>query len=232
MNLIAMLAVNLWSWSWLAIGGIGTAIETVALVKNKNGTLSRNLRRITGGNRKWPAIAAWAIFAIWFPLHLWVFTPATSNATHPTRRTPHPTTTTSRSTTCRLGDLPDTSCTPGATNPAVTQATIHQTICVPGWTATVRPPVNVTDPIKIERMRAYGIAGKPKTNYELDHLIPLEVGGAPTAVTNLWPEPYAGNHGAHVKDLVENRLKAEICSGKISLTQAQHAIATNWETTP
>src|SRR2546421_8893359 len=55
------------------------------------------------------------------------------------------------------GLLPDPTCTPGATNPAVTQDTIASTICVKGWTATVRPPVSVTTQIKIEREIAYGI---------------------------------------------------------------------------
>src|SRR5579871_5396607 len=44
------------------------------------------------------------------------------------------------------GWLPDPSCTPGALNPDVTQATIASTICKTGWTATVRPPLSVTEP--------------------------------------------------------------------------------------
>jgi len=64
--------------------------------------------------------------------------------------------------TCHLGSvagqpMPDEHCSPGATNPAVTQGTIHETICKAGWTATVRPPVAVTDAIKAQSARAYGI---------------------------------------------------------------------------
>jgi hypothetical protein len=50
--------------------------------------------------------------------------------------------------------LPRADLTPGTTNPAVIPATIGSTICVAGWTATVRPPTSVTNPIKIERIAA------------------------------------------------------------------------------
>jgi hypothetical protein len=131
---------------------------------------------------------------------------------------------------CRArGDLPDARCTPGATNPAVTQATIGSTICVSGWTSTVRPPTSITNPIKVERMRAYGDHGS-LSDYELDHLIPLELGGAPADVRNLWPEPYAGRDGATNKDDVENTLKRRVCAGSVALAVAQRAIATNWMT--
>lgn len=70
-----ILAIAAWSWGWLTIAAAFAGLETVAMVKNKNGTLSRNLRRVTGGDRKWPAIVVWVAFAVWFPLHLWVFLP-------------------------------------------------------------------------------------------------------------------------------------------------------------
>jgi hypothetical protein len=44
--------------------------------------------------------------------------------------------------------LPNPALTPGATNPDVTQDTISTTICVPGWTKTVRPPISYTNPLK------------------------------------------------------------------------------------
>ncbi len=130
--------------------------------------------------------------------------------------------------TCHAsGPLPDATCTPGATNPDVTQATIGQTICVRGWTATVRPPVSVTDPIKVERMAAYGV-GTDKTVYELDHLIPLELGGAPNNTLNFWPEPWNGLEGAHTKDKVENAARAAVCSGGMTLVDAQTEMARDW----
>jgi Protein of unknown function (DUF3761) len=65
-------------------------------------------------------------------------------------------------------------------------------------------------------------------DYEEDHLISLELGGAPSAEANLWPEPYNAPEGARVKDQVENKLHALICGGSITLATAQRAIATNW----
>jgi hypothetical protein len=91
----------------------------------------------------------------------------------------------------------------------------------------VRPPESVTGPIKVERMAAYGISA-PLAMYELDHLIPLELGGASTA-TNLWPEPLAGSRDAHRKDDLENAMRRQVCSGAVSLAVAQLAIAANWE---
>ena len=72
--------------------------------------------------------------------------------------------------------LPDPTCTPGVADPRVTQANIHETICRSGYSANVRPPTSVTVPIKAERMSAYGYTDAP-ANYELDHLISLELGG-------------------------------------------------------
>src|SRR5438445_32968 len=83
--------------------------------------------------------------------------------------------------------LPDPKCTPGAIDPTVTQDNIDSTICVSGYTKTVRPPVSVTEPQKLESMKSYGFTDSP-SNYEFDHLIPLELGGAPDDMKNLWPE--------------------------------------------
>ena len=124
------------------------------------------------------------------------------------------------------GFLPDHLCTEGAVDPRVTQGNIAATICRSGYTTTVRPPESVTEPIKVERMAAYGISA-PLAMYELDHLIPLELGGASTA--NLWPEPLAGSRGAHRKDELENALRRQVCSGAVTLAVAQLAIAANWE---
>ena len=66
-----------------------------------------------------------------------------------------------------LYSRPDPRCTPGALNPAVTQANIRQTICQEGWTDTIRPPESVTEPEKAASMTAYGDAG-PISSYEYD----------------------------------------------------------------
>jgi hypothetical protein len=107
--------------------------------------------------------------------------------------------------------------TPGALNPDVTQLTIGQTICVHGWTRTIRPPVEYTNALKVKQMRLYGETGDP-SDYQEDHLISLELGGAPRDERNLWPEPYPR---ASEVDRIENELNAKVCSRELSLAQAQ-----------
>jgi hypothetical protein len=125
------------------------------------------------------------------------------------------------------GDLPDPAVTPGATDPAVNQGDIRQTICVRGYTVRVRPPVSYTNSLKRRQMRREQLPGSIR-DYEEDHLISLELGGSPKDPRNLWPEPYAGRWGAMVKDRLENRLHRLICSGRIRLADAQKAISRNW----
>jgi hypothetical protein len=125
------------------------------------------------------------------------------------------------------GGLPDPKCTPGAINPSVTQDNIKNTICVPGYSRTVRPPVSYTAPIKIKLMQSYGFTDS-RSNYELDHLISLEIGGNPTDVRNLWPEPGYGQYNFHTKDRFENYLHNQVCNGAMSLSEAQKEIATDW----
>jgi hypothetical protein len=107
--------------------------------------------------------------------------------------------------------------TPGVLNPDVTQATIRSTICKKGWTRTVRPPVSYTDDLKRRGLRAYGLRGPP-SHFQEDHLISLELGGNPTDPRNLWPEPYPR---ASSVDRIENELNAQVCSGRLSLADAQ-----------
>ncbi len=126
--------------------------------------------------------------------------------------------------------LPDPSLTPGAINPAVTQENIAQTICVPGWTRTVRPPREFTSQLKHEQIRAAGFGDRRLSHYEEDHLVPLGVGGAPSDPRNLWPEPRqpADNWGADRKDALEYQLNRLVCASQLSLAEAQRAIATDW----
>jgi hypothetical protein len=123
------------------------------------------------------------------------------------------------------GQLPDTRCTPGSIDPAVTQKNLRKTICVSGYTRKVRPPESQTERFKYNvAYPAYRVPGSRRT--ELDHLVPLELGGSNDA-TNLWPQtPPTPNP----KDTVENALRSAVCSGRVSLAAAQNAIASNWTT--
>ncbi|KND33672.1 hypothetical protein [Streptomyces acidiscabies] len=126
--------------------------------------------------------------------------------------------------------LPDPSCQPGALNPDVTQDTIGSTICVSGWTATVRPSSSYTTALKKQQIVEYGYSDTSTSDYEEDHFIPLELGGAPKDPENLWPEPEYGDKTAGNKDTVENKLKKAVCAGQVNLTDAQNAIASDWTT--
>ncbi len=124
--------------------------------------------------------------------------------------------------------LPDANCTPGAIDTTVTQDNIQSTICVSGYTSTVRPSTSYTNKLKAQQIIDYGYADTNMSNYEEDHLISLELGGSPTDPKNLWPEPYNIPNGARVKDRLENLLHKMICNGTIPLAEAQQEIATNW----
>lgn len=124
--------------------------------------------------------------------------------------------------------LPNHQLTPGAIDPHVTQANIQTTICVHGYTKTVRPPSYRTTRLKREQIVQYGYADTSTRDKEEDHLISLELGGAPMDPHNLWPEPYAGPYGARVKDRVEDALHRLVCSGRMPLRTAQKMIATDW----
>jgi hypothetical protein len=113
--------------------------------------------------------------------------------------------------------LADPTRTPGVLNPEVTQADIRSTICRRGWTETIRPPVSYTNALKVKQMWQYRETGS-LSDYQEDHLISLELGGNPTDPRNLWPEPYP--RAADV-DKIENELNAEVCSGQLTLAQAQ-----------
>ncbi len=128
------------------------------------------------------------------------------------------------------GVLPDPSCTPGAIDPRVTQDNIDSTIGVPGYTRTVRPPLDITAPEKAANAQSYGYQG-PLDEAEYDHQIPLELGGAPNDPRNLWVEPgRLNNGGAAQKDLVENELHRLVVEHKVPLAAAQQAIAQDWTT--
>jgi hypothetical protein len=121
----------------------------------------------------------------------------------------------------------DVRCTPGAINPDVTQATIGKTICVPGWTAKIRPPVAYTNLLKTSQMIEYGETGLP-SEFEEDHLINLGIGGAPRDPHNLFPQPRTGPRSATVQDQEETQLHRDVCAGRTTLAAAQAQILADW----
>ena len=147
-------------------------------------------------------------------------------------------------TSCRAGSsphgqpMPDPRCTPGAVDAAVTQASLPDTVCRRGgYTSSVRPPRGVTDTAKRRMLTAYGLPRSQSSKVELDHLVPLALGGS-SDVHNLWPETNrltaghtnAGGYAANDKDIVEVYLFHAVCTRKAQLTAAQNAIAGDWTT--
>ena len=61
----------------------------------------------------------------------------------------------------------------------------------------------------------------------VDHLIPLELGGS-NDIKNLWPQPDDPRPGDGEKDQLENELHHQVCSGEMSLGEAQKCIASDW----
>ncbi len=130
--------------------------------------------------------------------------------------------------------LPDPSCTPGATNPDVSQDTIDDTICVAGYSKSIRPSTSYTNRLKVQQIAEYGYEETSLSEYEEDHHIPLSLGGHPTDPRNLWPQPHyaTGADGltARDKDKVEYKLYRAVCNHEVDLVPAQEAIATDWTT--
>jgi hypothetical protein len=112
-----------------------------------------------------------------------------------------------------------------ALNPAVTQETIATTICSTGWTRTVRPYVADMKRIKAEMLAAIGEPIERRNRYELDHIVPLALGGDPIDRRNVALQPI---DEAREKDAVEVCLSSLVCQGKIALEDAQSAIWEDW----
>jgi hypothetical protein len=116
------------------------------------------------------------------------------------------------------GPLPDPVCTPG-----VVVTTDLAVVC--GTPTKERR--RVSDGLRRAVLEEYGIATAAGGTFEVDHLIPLELGGS-NALGNLWPEAAAPPPGFHQKDEVENYLHRRVCSGVMPIEQAQREIATDW----
>jgi hypothetical protein len=115
--------------------------------------------------------------------------------------------------------LPDPKLTPGDVFPDVTR----DDVCTPGWSREHR---HVTESMRDQVYAEYGRTRGPGC-CEVDHLIPLELGGS-NDMKNLWPQPDDPRPGDAEKDSLENDLHARVCKGEISLADAQKCIASNW----
>jgi len=111
----------------------------------------------------------------------------------------------------------------------VTPNTLGDTICASGYTKSVRPASSYTNGVKSKLMRDAGIDLAHKRDYELDHIVPLALGGHPRKPSNLALQPWDGPEGAHMKDILEVRLQKLVCRGQVPLLDAQQCIADDWQ---
>lgn len=116
--------------------------------------------------------------------------------------------------------LQDKSCTPGAVFVGATK----DQVCKSGYSSSVR---DVSESTKNAVYAEYGITTHTSGQYEVDHLVSLELGGS-NDISNLWPEAANPTPGFHEKDGIENSLHDKVCSGSLPLATAQNQIASNW----
>ena len=115
-----------------------------------------------------------------------------------------------------------------AINPDVSQETIQQTICMVGYTATVRPSTSYTNGVKAKLLREQSLPLAAASEYELDHRIPLALGGHPRNLANLALQLWEGDNGAKRKDQLERRLQRLVCADALRLETARSAIYFDW----
>jgi hypothetical protein len=123
-------------------------------------------------------------------------------------------------TALRFPYVPDPAKTPGAALPVSAKD-----ICVPGYSKRVR---DVPIDVKRSVYASYGVDTRRPGEYEIDHLISLQLGGS-NSIRNLWPQSFRTSPwNAYAKDALEDELHRRVCAGTLDLTQAQQIIAQNW----
>ncbi|HEU0120263.1 MAG TPA: zf-HC2 domain-containing protein [Bryobacteraceae bacterium] len=86
----------------------------------------------------------------------------------------------------------------------------------------------ITPALAQEVFRRYGIYDPRPRAYEVDYLIPPDLGGS-NEVKNLWPQSYSDSvWNARVKDALEDRLRTMVCGGSLDLAVAQQELAADW----
>ncbi len=110
-------------------------------------------------------------------------------------------------------------------NPAVTQESVQETICLVGWTRFIRPSSAYARRIKLELLRTLALPSESASQFELDHRIPLSLGGAPFERVNLELQPW---DEAPEKDRKETCLVRAVCAGRLTLAAARERIWRDW----
>jgi hypothetical protein len=122
--------------------------------------------------------------------------------------------------------------TPMRPNPQLTPGAVRTSNAAEICAASFRtgPYRHTTSATKQQVYKEYNIEpdkGWCTGGCEVDHLIPLELGGLDD-IKDLWPQPSQPKPGFHEKDKLENYLHKQVCSGKMNLSDAQETIRTDW----
>jgi len=116
--------------------------------------------------------------------------------------------------------LPDSKLTSGDTFDVTAQD-----VRVPGYAKKVRA---VPAWLKRQAYAEYGITQYKTGDYEVDHLIPLSLGGS-NSIRNIWPQSTKTSPwNSFVKDALERKLHKLVCAGQLDLKTAQRGIASDW----
>ena len=94
---------------------------------------------------------------------------------------------------------------------------------------TVHPPIAYTQRLKQRMLARAGLKPAEALNYELDHFVPLALGGHPTSEDNLWLQSWVGEWSARIKDRLERKLQVTVCAGRLRLDAARIAIQRDWK---
>ena len=118
---------------------------------------------------------------------------------------------------------PDTTCTPGAVDPDVTQENYLVLVCAPGYADKVRPAAQYLEDLKLRQMKWYRLTQSPE-EIEMSYVVPLELGGAPRDPRNLWPAPKTNAYKEIIPAILAT-IRRRACSAEITLAEAQIRIA-------
>jgi hypothetical protein len=118
-----------------------------------------------------------------------------------------------------------------ALNAAVSQDTLKSTICTGGYSQSIRPAQAEVKALKLKVMADAGKTLTDSSSFQLHRIIPMELGGSASDLSNLELRPLVFEKsalGIHLQK-TGSSLKAKVCSGKMSLADAQKEMLHQWE---
>src|SRR5664280_2969328 len=206
------------------LGLIGLAALVVSLV----GLVRGHVRWARIFSRKTAAAAAVASRVLVVPALALTPSRTKDNASSSVQSLTSPTPAVSPPTptpTSRISHAPDGTAMPDRTlTPGSALTTAAAVVCASGYLSSIQ---DVGEDLRRSVYAAYAVDHAQRDGYELDHLVPVELGGD-NSERNLWPQPRTGPGAAEVKDGLEIHLHDLVCAAMVPLAEAQQAIAGDW----